>query len=283
MTTLTLPNPPIAASRETLIAPTGIGPWRRVAELWRYRDLAWFLFLRDIQVRYKQTVLGAGWAILQPVVMMIVFTVVFGQMLGVASDIEAYPVFVYAGLLPWTFFTASVAAASMSVISSAGMLRKVYFPRLMVPLVTLGAPLMDLLLAMGVLAVLMAIYGVVPTWTVLLLPLMIGSMAIGAAGVGLTLAAWTIRYRDVRHVVPYLLQVWLFVTPVIYPLDVQGGWGWLLACNPVAGTIEACRAAVLGDPVPYGAWGVSVGVSLAVLGFGLWRFGRGERLIADLV
>jgi lipopolysaccharide transport system permease protein len=283
MTSLPIPDLGSDSSREMIIAPKGMRIVDQLRELWQYRDLAWFLALRDIQVRYKQTLMGGSWAIIQPVMMMVVFTMVFGRMLGVADGIEAYPVFVYAGLLPWTFFTASVSSSSMSVIGNAAMLRKIYFPRLMVPLVTLGAPLMDLMLAFGVLAVLMFFYGIAPTWSILLLPLLIGSIAISAAGIGLMLASLTIRYRDVRHIVPYLLQIWLFITPVIYPLDIGNKWRIVVDLNPVAGTIEAFRAVILGTPVPWDAWGLSVGLSLGILAIGTWRYSRSEQLIADLV
>ncbi len=270
--------------REVVLRPEGAGRLFDAAELWRYRDLLWRLGLRDIQVRYKQTLLGAGWAVVQPVVMMVVFSLVFGRMLGVATNVKApYPIFVYAGLLPWTFFTAAVSASSLSLVSNAGMLRKIYFPRLLMPLSAMLAPLADLLIAFVVLGGMMLWYGVDLNWGLMLLPAAVASVVLAAAGVGTLLAALTVSYRDIKHVIPFLIQVWLFVTPVIYPLDLADQWAWLLGLNPMAGPISAFRAMVLGNAIDVWAWMQSIVVSLAVLGLALWMFARSERRFADVV
>ncbi len=267
------------------------GPVVDLPELLRYRDLLWLLGLRDIQVRYKQTALGAGWAILQPLAMMIVFTFVFGRYMNVASKVDVpYPIFAYAGLLPWTFFAAAAAASSNSVIANAAMLRKIYFPRLILPLAAVGAPLLDYLVASFVLGGLMAYFHVMITWRLLLLPALVVSTLLAAVGVGLFLSALTASYRDLRHVIPFLLQVWMFITPVIYPLPVARHYvgpvdvtHMVMNLNPMSGTISAFRAAVLGTPIDYAAWCVSLGVSLLVLAVGLSLFARSERRLADIV
>jgi lipopolysaccharide transport system permease protein len=253
-------------------------------ELWRYRDLLWFLALRDVQVRYKQSVLGAAWAIIQPVVMMVVFSVVFGRMMGVGDRIDVpYPIFAYAGLLPWTFFAGSVVAASNSLVANAGMLRKIYFPRIMLPLAAMGAPMVDFAIAFVVLIGLMVWYGIALNLSLLLLPVIIGSIIIAALGVGIGMAAVTVTYRDFRHIVPYTVQVWLFVTPVIYPVEIASDYQWLVNLNPMAGPISALRAAVLGQPIDLAGWLVSFGVACGMLAMGLRQFTRREHAFADVV
>ncbi len=255
-----------------------------LAELWRYRDLLWFLALRDVQVRYKQTALGAMWAILQPLIMMVVFSVVFGRMMGVGNRIDVpYPIFAYAGLLPWTFFAGSVVAASNSLVANAGMLRKIYFPRIMLPLAAMGAPMVDFAIAFVVLIGLMVWYGIGLNASLLLLPLIIASIIIAALGVGIGMAALTVTYRDFRHIVPYMVQVWLFLTPVIYPVKIASDYQWLVNLNPMAGPISALRAAVLGQPIDLAGWLVSFGVACGMLAMGLRQFTRREHAFADLV
>lgn len=262
-----------------------------VPELVGYRDLLWLLALRDIQVRYKQTALGAAWAVLQPLAMMVVFTFVFGRFMNIAARVDVpYPIFAYAGLLPWTFFAASVNGSSNSLVANAALLRKVYFPRLIMPLAALGAPLVDYTVALVVLGGLMAYFHVALTWQLLLLPVLVGSAIIAALAVGLLLSALTVSYRDLRHVTPFLLQVWLFVTPVIYPLPIAPRYAGsvdvahlAMNLNPMAGTISAFRAAVLGTPIDGSAWCVSLGVSLLILAGALKLFAANERRFADVV
>lgn len=267
-----------------VLRPGRSGPLLDVRELWHYRDLMWFLGLRDIQVRYKQTLLGAAWAVIQPFVMMVVFSVVFGKMLKIEETIDvAYPIFAYAGLLPWTFFANTVTGSSNALVANGQMIRKIYFPRIMLPLSAVGAPLADYLVAFLVLVGLMFWYGVSLSAGLLLLPLLLLSTIIAATGIGILMSAVTVRYRDFRHVVPFMIQIGLFITPVIYPLNIESNWHWLLQLNPMSGTIAAFRAAVLGAPIDYLSWTISLASGTAILWVALWMFRRNERTFADLI
>lgn len=261
--------------------------WQRLdlTQLWRYRDLLWFLALRDVKVRYKQTLLGAAWAVIQPLAMMVVASVFFGRLLGVTDRIDVpYPIFFFAGMLAWTFFAGAVSASAMSLVTNAQMLRKVYFPRLIVPVASLGAPMVDLFVSAAVLVGMMFWYGVPLSWQLLWLPVIGVTMATAVLGAGLTLAALNVVYRDFRYVVPFMLQLWFFVTPVIYPVTiVPQQWQWLLSLNPMGGTIEAFRAAVLGAPIDFASWAVSAAVAMALCIGGLVYFARTERTFADVV
>lgn len=254
--------------------------------LWRFRDLLWILALRDIQVRYKQTILGAAWAILQPLVTMIVLTTFFGRFLGVADKTDGipYPIFLYAGLLPWTLFTSAVTASSQSLVGNANLLRKVYFPRLLLPAASIGASLIDYAFSFLVLLAMMAWYQIGLTASILLLPLLVLNTIVAALGVGVLLAALTVSYRDFRFVVPFLLQIWFFVTPVVYPVNVLPSWlRELLALNPMQGTIEAFRAVVLGRSIDVPLWSVAAATSILCLMAGVAYFARTERRFADVV
>lgn len=290
MTAIDAHTPTVFSSSPAECDVTVIAPrrgWQRLAvgELWRYRDLLWFLTLRDVKVRYKQTALGAAWAVIQPLAMMVVASVFFGRLLGVTHRIAVpYPIFFFAGMLAWTFFAGAVNASAMSLVTSAQMLRKIYFPRLIVPVASVGAPLVDLAVSSGVLVAMMIWYGVPVTAQLLVLPLLGVSIIIAALGVGLTLAALNVVYRDFRYVVPFLVQLWFFMTPVIYPVTiVPQRWQWLLSLNPMGGTIEAFRAAILGTEIDYAAWAISACVSALLLVLGLLYFLRTERRFADVV
>lgn len=256
-----------------------------LARLWRYRELLGFLALRDIQVRYKQTALGTLWAVLQPLAMMVALVGLRRIMRhGTGESSGSEVVFVFAAVLPWTFFAASVNAAAGSVVANAHMLRKIYFPRLIMPLAAVGAPLMDYAVSFAVLLALMVFFAVAPTWQLLLLPLLVATTLIAALGVGVLLAALTVSYRDFRYVVALLIQIWFFASPVIYSLDeVPARYQWLMWLNPMGGTIEAFRAAVTGSAVPWLAWAASTQVSILCLMAGLIYFGRAERKFADVV
>ena len=260
----------------------------QVGRLWHYRDLLRFLAMRDVKVRYKQTVLGALWAILQPFVMMVVLSLFLGHVIDVEMSDKTrgipYPIFLYAGLLPWTFFAAAVNASTNSLVANAGMLRKVYFPRLILPLSAIGAPLVDYVLAFGILFGLMVWYGVPPTAGLLLLPAFALLTILAALGVGIGLSGLTVSYRDFRHVVPFMLQVWFYITPVIWPVTiVDERYHWLLRLNPMGGTIEAFRAAVLGTPIDTTALIISSSVTALCLLGGLIYFSRAERRFADVI
>jgi lipopolysaccharide transport system permease protein len=261
--------------------------WRAIdlAELWRYHELLYFLAWRDVKVRYKQTVLGAAWAVLQPVMTMIVFTIFFGRLGGMDRHTEAaYPVFVYAALLPWQFFAASVTQSGQSLVAGANLISKVYFPRLIIPLSAVGAPLVDLGISFGVMFLLMAWYGVSVGVPALALPLCVAGTMVAAIGVGTFLSALTVAYRDFRYVVPFLVQVWMFASPVAYPFEVvPERWRLLYSLNPMAGIISAYRSALLGEPFHWGAIGVSITVALLIFAGGTLYFRRVERRFADIV
>lgn len=252
-------------------------------ELWDYRELLGFLVLRDIKVRYKQTVLGVAWAVIQPVFTMLVFSVIFGRIAKLPSDGVPYPVFVYAGLLPWQFFSASISSASNSLLNQQSLLTKIYLPRLYVPISTILGSLVDLMISFGVFAVIMAIYGVAPGWGMFAVPLLVIVTTLAAFGIGLLLAALTVTYRDVRHVVPFLVQAWLYLSPVIYPVSmVPEQWRWVLALNPMAGIIDGFRSALLGKPWDFHTLAVSTVVSIVVCVFGIFYFRKTERRFADI-
>ena len=255
-----------------------------LGELWHYRDLLYFLTWRDLAVRYKQTVLGVLWAVLQPLLSMVVFSIFLGRLAGVPSDGIPYPVFAYLGLLPWTYFAGAVARGSASLVGNAQLLTRVYFPRVLMPLSATLSALADLLVAFSVLGGLMLWYRIPPSGGALLLVPLVALTAVAATGVGMGLAALNVRYRDVQHAVPFLLQLWMFATPVVYPASlVPGGWRWLFALNPMAGLIEAHRAAVTGRAVDWPALAVSAAAAGALLAAGAWIFHRTERTFADVV
>jgi lipopolysaccharide transport system permease protein len=262
--------------------------WRciDVRELWRYRELLLILAWRDIQVRYKQTLLGAAWAVLQPLATMLAFWVVLGRLAAAPGETVAYPLFVLAGLIPWTFFANGVSAASQSVVSCQSLVTKVYFPRLLLPMGAIGANLVDSLVAFGLFVILMLGYGVYPDWRFLLaLPLM-GGVIIASLGVGILLAALTVRYRDFRHVVPFMIQIWMFATPCIYlqtDAAMNPRWQALLPLNPVFGIILNFRQALLGMPLDMYPLVLSATVSLGLFLLGCFYFRRAERSFADVI
>lgn len=268
-----------------------IRPERRWAaaglpELWRYRELLLFFTWRNILVRYKQTVLGLAWAILQPVFLMVVFTVAFGHLAKMPSNGIPYPVFAYAALLPWTFFAGSMTQASGSLVGSASLLSKVYFPRLALPIAAVFSALVDFVAAFGVLIGLMVWYGRYPHLIALaVVPALLLLTLITALGAGLWLSALAVRYRDVQYVVPFFVQLLLFATPVVYPASLVGGtWHTVLGINPMAGVVEGFRWSLLGSgPGPSWMLLVSALVSLGLLVSGLAYFRRSERSFADVV
>jgi lipopolysaccharide transport system permease protein len=275
----------------TVIEPSRGWVAMRLDELWEHRELLYFFVWRDVKVRYKQTLLGAAWAVLQPLLTMIVFTIFFGRMAGIGSEGAPYPIFSYAGLLPWTFFAQGLGSSSNSLVGAANLLKKVYFPRLIVPVSAVLGGLVDFAVAFVVLIGMMFWYGVQPGPKLLLLPLFL-LVAFGAAlGAGLWLSALNVEYRDVRYVMPFFLQILLFVTPVIYPtsqvtskLEELGLPGWLYGLNPMAGVIQGFRWALLGSdlsPGPLLAAGTAM--TLLLLAGGLVYFRRMERTFADVV
>jgi lipopolysaccharide transport system permease protein len=270
------------------VAVTVIEPrtgWRSVdwAELWHSRELLYFFIWRDIKVRYKQTVIGAAWAVLQPVCTMAIFAVIFGGFAKLPSDGVPYPLFVYAGLLPWTFFSNAVSQSSLSLINQARLLTKIYFPRLHIPAASVGVGLADFALSFGVYVVLMLWYSHAPGPGILLLPLFLLLTVIAALGVGVLLASVTVAYRDFRIVVPYIVQIGMFLSPVVYPATlVPERYRWVLALNPMTGIIGGFRGALLNHPFDWPAIATAAVVSVALLVIGVLNFRRTERRFADI-
>lgn len=271
------------AATELVIRPSK--GWMAVdfGELFRYRELLYFLVWRDLKVRYKQTVLGVAWAVLQPVFSMVVFTVIFGRLAKIDSEGFPYAVFVYAGLLPWTFFSAAVSMAGQSLISQQNLLTKIYFPRLFIPTASLGAGLVDLAISFGVYMLVLLGYGIMPSWQMVYLPGLVLLTTISVLGFGYTLAALTVSYRDFRFVIPFMLQAMMYLSPVVYPVSmVPQRYQWLLALNPMAGIIDAYRSAILGKPWNLTTLGISTAVALAMFIYGLFYFRKTERRFADV-
>lgn len=257
----------------------------RLGELWKYRELLYFLVWRDLKSRYKQTSLGVAWAVLQPFLTMVVFSVFFGRFAGVPSDGLPYPVFTFAALLPWQLFSYALTESGNSIVTNQELVTKVYFPRLLIPLSTVLAGVADFAIAFGVLLVLMAWYGIAPTAAVVFVPLLVILACATALAVGLWLAALNVRYRDVRYTLPFLTQFWLLATPIAYPISiVPEEWRVLYALNPMVGVVEGFRWALLGSGEnAAGALAVSTVVVVVLLGGGLVYFRRMERSFADIV
>lgn len=255
------------------------------SEIWRYRELLYFLTWRDVKIRYKQTALGAAWAILQPVMTMIVFTIFFGRLAGLDKQTAVpYPIYVYVGLLLWTFFANSIANSGNSLVGSSNLITKVYFPRLIIPMATVGAGLVDLGISFLLIVPMMLFYKITLTWQVLLMPVVLAGTVLAAVGVGTLLSALTVAYRDFRYVVPFVVQLWMFISGVMYPTSMIGGkWRWVFFLNPMAGLIDGFRAAFLGVPLNLPTLLLSLAVSLALFLFGAAYFRRMERRFADII
>ena len=276
---------PVPSSEVLIIKPTR--GWMRinVRQLWSYRELLYFLVWRDIKVRYKQTVLGAAWAVLQPIMTMLVFSIFFGRLANVPSDGVPYPIFAYAGLLPWQLFAYALNESSNSLVGSQNLITKVYFPRLVIPVSSVLCGVVDFAISFGVFVILMFYYRIVPTWAILLLPLFAMLALVTALSVGLWLSALNVEFRDVRYTIPFLTQLWLFATPVAYPSSiVPERWRPLLGLNPMAGVVDGFRWILLGKSGAPGPllW-VSLMVVLLLLGGGLTYFSRMESRFADIV
>jgi lipopolysaccharide transport system permease protein len=253
-------------------------------EICDYRELLFFLTWRDVKVRYKQTALGAGWAILQPLFMTIIFTIFFGRLAGLESAGIPYPLFALAGLVPWTFFSNSITASGNSLVGSANLITKVYFPRLIVPAAAMLGCLVDFLLGFMMLCLLMIYYRVSLTGQLLFLPVLILLTALFSLGVGTWMSALNVKYRDVRFALPFVIQLWLFVSSVILPsTSIPQKWRWLLMLNPMSGIIEGYRASLFGLPFDWTALGVASVLTILVLVYAIYAFGRVERSFADII
>ena len=274
--TETLPNEPlvvIEASRSWAVL--------NFRDLWAYRELLYFLTWRDVKVRYKQTVLGAAWAILQPLLLMLIFNFFFARLAGISSGTVPYPLFAYAGLLPWTFFANAIANSGNSLVGSTNLITKVYFPRMIIPAAAVGAGLVDFAIAFVLLVGLMVYYRVSLNLSIVVLPILIVLTALLALGVGLLMSALTVKYRDVRYALPFVVQCWMFASPVIYPVPAK--WRWLLSINPMTGIIEGFRAALFGQQVNWPTLGLSAALTFAILVFATFVFSRMEKSFADVI
>ena len=271
-------------ARSIVIQPSSGWVPLRLGELWAYRELLYFLVWRDIKVRYKQTALGAAWAVIQPFFTMVVFSVFFGRLAKLPSDGLPYPVFTYCALVPWTYFATALTMSSNSLVDHARLITKVYFPRLLVPAASVLAGLVDLAIAAVVLVAMLLYYGIAPTPAVVLLPVFVLLAAATALAVGLWLSALNVQYRDVRYTISFLVQFWLFVTPVAYSSSlVPERWRALYGLNPMTGVVEGFRWALLGKAEPPGAMLLASAGSVAVLLLGgLYYFRRMERRFADV-
>lgn len=287
MSTETLAPPGEEALRPETIRMQATRGFSRVLsprELWRYRDLAYQIAARDVTVRYRQTALGAAWAVLQPVGFMVVFSLFFGRLAGVSSDGLPYALFSLAALVPWTFFANAMLLGSESLVGNSALVSKIYFPRIFMPAGAIAAGLVDLAVSLAILFVIVLLWGYVPPPAVLVLPLLVLIMLAAALGATAALSAVNVRYRDVKYVIPFAIQMWLFVSPVAYPSSLLSEpWRTLSAVNPMVGVIEGFRWAVLGADAPLAQIGVSAAAALVLLVAGLAYFDRVERGFADFI
>ncbi|KAA3646649.1 MAG: ABC transporter permease [Chloroflexi bacterium] len=288
MTETTLPTKADTQASETLvIQPTrGLGSLN-LRDLWRYRELAYFLTWRDIKVRYKQTLLGAAWAIIQPLLQMIVFNFLFGNLAEIPTDGIPRPVFTYSALLVWNLFSKALSDAGRSLVANRNMITKVYFPRLLIPLSSVLGGIVDFAIAFVILLGMMFYYEITPTVSIWTLPLFLLLALVTALGIGLWLSALNVNYRDIRYIMPFLTQFWLLASPVAYPLsEISDTWRWLYSLNPMVAVVEGFRWALVGQGSTYDAmpllW-ISILSSLVLLISGLFYFRRMERTFADMV
>lgn len=276
---LTLPDKPLV-----VIEPSKGWIPVNLRDLWHYRDLLHILTMRDIKVRYKQTLLGAAWAIIQPLFTMLIFTLFFGRLAGMPSDGIPYPIFAYAGLLPWTFFSNAVTNSGNSLVGNSNLITKVYFPRMIIPMASVGSGLVDFAIAFVLLVVLMFYYGVVLTLSILMLPVLVILTSLLAIGIGMWMSALNVKYRDIRHALPFLIQLGMFISPIIYPTTiVPEKWRFLLAFNPLTGIIEGYRSAIFGRPFDWFAIGISAAITFAILFYSAYMFKRMEKSFADII
>ena len=281
-------EPTLAPSRDDVpwihITPSQGWVPIRLAELWQYRELLYFLSWRDVKTRYKQTALGVAWAIIQPFFTMVIFSLFFGRLANIPSDNIPYPIFAYVALVPWSFFANGLAQASTSLVLGSTIITKVYFPRLAMPIAAVLSGVVDFALAFVVLLGMMLYYGVVPTPKIVLLPLFLALALITSLGVALWLSALYVQYRDIRQVVPFLVQLWLFSTPVAYPSSLLSEpWRTVYGLNPMVGVVEGFRWVLLGTAAPGPMVLVSTLVALAILIGGAFYFRRMEKTFADVV
>jgi len=271
-----------------VIEPRGYWSSFNLRDLWRYRELFYFLTWRDVKIRYKQTVLGAAWAVIQPVFNMILFTFIFGKVANVPSDNVPYPLFAFAALLPWTFFSNAIAMAGASLVGNAHLITKVYFPRMIIPAAAVLAGLVDFAFAFAVMAVLLVWYQVPLSFNLVMLPALIILTSALAFATGTLLSSLNVKYRDIRYVIPFLIQIWMFATPIIYPVSMMPRkYQWIFKLNPLTGIIEGYRVALLGginhSEFDWVAIGFSAFITLFLLAYAARHFRSTERIFADII
>lgn len=280
------PKNALARVPATIITGARSWSWANLREVWKSRELIYFLALRDVKVRYKQTALGAAWAIIQPLMMMAIFTILFGRIAGLFSGSIPYPLFALGGLLPWTYFSTSVSSASNSVVGAERLVNKVYFPRLTLPLAATGPSLVDFCVASGLMVPMMAWYAILPGARILLLPLVLLLILTLAIGLGTLLAALNVAFRDFKHVIPFMLQIGMYATPAIY-LDLSPAqrekYRWFIALNPMNSLVEGFRASLLNTPFSWTTLAFPAAISLAILMIGVGYFHRVQEDFADLL
>jgi len=277
--TISLPEKPLLT-----IVPSRGWVALNLADIWAHRELLYFLTWRDIKIRYKQTALGALWAVIQPLFPMLIFTLFFGKLAKMPSDGIPYSIFAYAGLLPWSYFAAAVGNSSNSVVGSSNLITRVYFPRMIIPASGVLAALVDFAIAFVLLGCLMAWHRVLPTPSILMLIPLVALVTLLALGFGMLLAGLTVKYRDFRYAMPFLIQLWMFATPVIYPASlVPVKWRWVLALNPLTGIIEGFRSSLFARAFDWGALVFSAGFTIFLLIYAAYSFRRQERIFADLI
>lgn len=272
-------------SNTTIIKPKKLFSFSDLKEVWDYRELLYFFTWRDLKVRYKQTAIGALWAIFQPFMTMVVFSIFFGGLLNVPSDGVPYPIFVYTGLLFWQFFSGALSDTSNVLITNQAIITKVYFPRLILPFSSVATKFIDFGIASIILVGMMIYYGYTPhIWGLFIIPLLLIITFMASVGLGLFLASINVKYRDVRYVLPFFIQILMFITPVIYPAGIVGKYSWILALNPMMGVIQSARAALLGTTVlNWTLIGISLIATLVLMIIGIYTFKKTERYFADTI
>ncbi len=268
-------------SRETV----GTMRFQWVSEFWHYRELLYFLAWREVKVRYKQAALGAAWAIIQPLFTMIIFTLFFGRLAGLPSEDIPYPLFSFCALVPWTYFAGTLGLAGNSLVSNANLVTKVYFPRVLLPAATVISGMLDFLIGSLFLVLMMFYYHIKPGWPLVFVPMFVLNMMLLALGISMLLAAFNVRYRDVKYALPFIIQIWLFVTPIIYPVTfLPARYQRVLAFNPMAGIVEGLRACLFSThPMPWKLVGISWAVTVVLLILGAVYFRKTEKTFADIV
>lgn len=269
----------------TVISPRKTFSFKDLKELWQYRELLYFFAWRDLKVRYKQTFIGVAWAIFQPFITMVVFSIFFGGLAKIPSDGVPYPIFVYVGLLFWQFFSTALSDTSNALVSNQSIITKVYFPRIILPISSVATKFVDFLIATIILVGLMFYYGYIPHLSgLLILPILLLITFMASVGIGLFLSSINVKYRDVRYALPFFIQMLLFITPVIYPASIAGKYSFILALNPMMGVIQSARAAILGTaPINWILINISFFGTLVIMIFGIYIFKKTERYFADII